>query len=177
MTAATTNLHDRRVINWSCSSLDCQWGYPLSLLLPPPFFLHTFSFLSFRRRADNQVDRYLNLWYCTGTITLPSIRRVQSFGDILRSLVMSSTTWPFCPQCGTILDPPENSDNVECSQCPFKCRYADMKVTEVVTTVSPASSLHIIVVISSFITSTHCIDWCIYPRNVERSTIQPSYLG
>jgi DNA-directed RNA polymerase I subunit RPA12 len=46
--------------------------------------------------------------------------------------------WPFCPQCGTILDPPEFDDNVKCSLCPFKCKYIDMQVAEVVTK-SPAT--------------------------------------
>jgi DNA-directed RNA polymerase I subunit RPA12 len=44
--------------------------------------------------------------------------------------------WPFCPQCGTILDPPE-VDKVVCSYCPFKCRYEDMGVSEVVTHSAP----------------------------------------
>ena len=46
--------------------------------------------------------------------------------------------WPFCPQCGTILDPPELTDKVKCSLCPFTCNYVDMRVKEVVTKSPPS---------------------------------------
>jgi len=39
-------------------------------------------------------------------------------------------TWPFCPQCGTIMDPPE-TDYVACTACSYKCRFADLGVTEI----------------------------------------------
>jgi len=40
----------------------------------------------------------------------------------------------FCPNCGTILDPPtEIDDNVKCTFCPFKCNYEELAVKEVVT--------------------------------------------
>jgi DNA-directed RNA polymerase I subunit RPA12 len=41
--------------------------------------------------------------------------------------------WPFCPQCGNILDPPIENDEVKCNLCPFKCNYSDMNVEEVIT--------------------------------------------
>ena len=46
-------------------------------------------------------------------------------------------TWPFCPQCGTILDPPDANDMVECTSCPYKCNYEEFGVTEVTTTAAP----------------------------------------
>jgi DNA-directed RNA polymerase I subunit RPA12 len=52
--------------------------------------------------------------------------------------VVSSTrnhpimSWPFCPQCGTILDPPD-SDYVECTTCSFKTLYTTLGVTEICT--------------------------------------------
>jgi DNA-directed RNA polymerase I subunit RPA12 len=49
------------------------------------------------------------------------------------SYIMS---WPFCQQCGTILDPPIN-DFVKCSFCPFKCRFEDLDIPEVVTKSNP----------------------------------------
>jgi DNA-directed RNA polymerase I subunit RPA12 len=40
--------------------------------------------------------------------------------------------WPFCPHCGTILDPPE-FDEVKCTYCSFQSKFQDMIVGEVVT--------------------------------------------
>ena len=45
-------------------------------------------------------------------------------------------TWPFCPQCGTILDPP-SVQNVRCSFCKFECLYVELGVEEVVTRSAP----------------------------------------
>ncbi len=45
-------------------------------------------------------------------------------------------TWPFCPQCGTIMDPPE-TDYVACTACSYKCRFADLGVTEICTRSAP----------------------------------------
>ncbi len=45
--------------------------------------------------------------------------------------------WPFCPQCGTIMDPPSNDDLVKCTVCPFKCRYEDLHVEQVLTVAPP----------------------------------------
>lgn len=45
-------------------------------------------------------------------------------------------TWPFCPRCGTVLDPPEH-DEVKCSDCAFTCKFADISVQEVVTRCPP----------------------------------------
>ena len=35
-------------------------------------------------------------------------------------------SWPFCPWCGTIMDPPTDQDTVSCSDCPFKGQFARM---------------------------------------------------
>ena len=45
-------------------------------------------------------------------------------------------TWPFCPQCGTIMDAPED-EFVKCRSCPFVCRYEKLAVEEVVTVSAP----------------------------------------
>jgi DNA-directed RNA polymerase I subunit RPA12 len=45
-------------------------------------------------------------------------------------------TWPFCPTCGTILDPPEDND-VTCSFCSMKCKFEDLSVPEVKTRSAP----------------------------------------
>lgn len=45
-------------------------------------------------------------------------------------------TWPFCPHCGTVLNPPEQ-DDVKCSECSFHCKFADFSVQEVVTRCPP----------------------------------------
>lgn len=42
-------------------------------------------------------------------------------------------TWPFCPQCGTILDPPV-ADNVHCDCCHYSCKFSEMNISEVITT-------------------------------------------
>ena len=44
-------------------------------------------------------------------------------------------SWPFCPLCGTILDPPL-TDDVKCSFCPFKCKFEDITIPDI-TTKSP----------------------------------------
>ena len=41
-------------------------------------------------------------------------------------------SWPFCPQCGTILDPPD-SDYVVCTTCSFKTLYTELGVAEICT--------------------------------------------
>ena len=47
-------------------------------------------------------------------------------------------SWPFCPLCGTILDPPAGTlDEVRCTQCPFKSRFSAMQAKEVVTRSAP----------------------------------------
>lgn len=51
----------------------------------------------------------------------------------------SSSSWPFCPQCGTILDPPSISSDVECTFCPFKCPFSEMSTGEVITTSAPTA--------------------------------------
>jgi DNA-directed RNA polymerase I subunit RPA12 len=43
-------------------------------------------------------------------------------------------SWPFCPTCGTILNPPVSSDEVKCSFCPFKCNFMEVASEEVITT-------------------------------------------
>lgn len=40
--------------------------------------------------------------------------------------------WPFCAQCGSILDPPVG-DQVNCDVCGFKCKFDDINVGEVIT--------------------------------------------
>jgi len=46
------------------------------------------------------------------------------------------SSWPFCPVCGTILDPPKG-DDVVCTFCPYKCRFSEMHIGEVVTKSAP----------------------------------------
>lgn len=41
-------------------------------------------------------------------------------------------SWPFCPQCGSILDPPAG-DNVSCDFCDFTCDFGSMNSNEIVT--------------------------------------------
>lgn len=43
-----------------------------------------------------------------------------------------ASSWPFCPQCGTIMDPPER-DIVNCTHCPYSCSYEAMNIKEIVT--------------------------------------------
>ena len=76
---------------------------------------------------------------------------------------MPSSTWPFCPQCGTILDPPEHMDDVECSQCPFKCKYVDMNVAEVVTTVRHSYSYFLSMDLTFFTWIIQAITIFIFP--------------
>lgn len=54
-------------------------------------------------------------------------------------MASSSSSWPFCPQCGTIMDPPTSNENVTCSCCKFSSRFAELAIPEV-TTKSAASS-------------------------------------
>ena len=59
---------------------------------------------------------------------------------ILRSKrTSSSSSWPFCPQCGTVMDPPTSHENVTCTCCKFSCRFAQLAIPEV-TTKSAATS-------------------------------------
>jgi len=51
----------------------------------------------------------------------------------------TESSWPFCPQCGTILDPPDMSPDVECSFCPFKCAFSEMSTGEVTTKSAPTA--------------------------------------
>lgn len=41
-------------------------------------------------------------------------------------------TWPFCPQCGNILEPP-SGDHITCDFCSFSCKFVDLNTDEVVT--------------------------------------------
>lgn len=41
-------------------------------------------------------------------------------------------SWPFCPQCGSILDPPAG-DHVSCDFCDFTCDFGSMNSNEIVT--------------------------------------------
>ena len=36
------------------------------------------------------------------------------------------SSWPFCPWCGTIMDPPSDQNTVPCSECPFKGQFDQM---------------------------------------------------
>ena len=49
--------------------------------------------------------------------------------------------WPFCPQCGTILDPPV-TDKIKCTFCPFKCKFTEFNAPDVVTTSRPRPKPH-----------------------------------
>ncbi len=44
--------------------------------------------------------------------------------------------WPFCNNCGCILNPPD-IDEVSCSTCPFKAKFQDFHIEPVVTRSSP----------------------------------------
>lgn len=46
------------------------------------------------------------------------------------------STFPFCPLCGTILDPPTN-EYLTCTGCPYRCKFASLDMPEV-TTRTPA---------------------------------------
>lgn len=41
-------------------------------------------------------------------------------------------TWPFCGNCGTILDPPVG-DDIICSFCNFKCTFDEINNGEIIT--------------------------------------------
>jgi DNA-directed RNA polymerase I subunit RPA12 len=41
-------------------------------------------------------------------------------------------TWPFCAQCGTILDPPV-ADCITCDYCGYRCKFDDINIGEVIT--------------------------------------------
>ena len=45
-------------------------------------------------------------------------------------------SWPFCPQCGSIFNAPEN-DLVRCLECSFECPYEQLGVGVVVTMSAP----------------------------------------
>ena len=47
-------------------------------------------------------------------------------------------SWPFCPTCGTILDAPTD-DFIKCTFCPYKCRFADLSIPEVITRSAPTT--------------------------------------
>lgn len=48
-------------------------------------------------------------------------------------------TWPFCPQCGTIMDPPSSQQTVHCIMCNFSCHFEDLNTGEVVTRSAPTA--------------------------------------
>jgi DNA-directed RNA polymerase I subunit RPA12 len=54
----------------------------------------------------------------------------------LKAATPSPMPWPFCPQCGSILDPPAG-DNITCDFCLFECDFNELNnangVNEVVT--------------------------------------------
>ncbi len=54
-------------------------------------------------------------------------------------MASSSSSWPFCPQCGTVMDPPTSHENVTCSCCKFSCRFAQLAIPEVTTKSAPTS--------------------------------------
>ena len=41
-------------------------------------------------------------------------------------------TWPFCSQCGTILDPPVGS-TICCDFCGHTCKFSEVSTSEVIT--------------------------------------------
>jgi DNA-directed RNA polymerase I subunit RPA12 len=41
-------------------------------------------------------------------------------------------TWPFCGNCGTVLDPPVGS-NITCDFCGHTCSFAEVNVGEIIT--------------------------------------------
>jgi DNA-directed RNA polymerase I subunit RPA12 len=44
--------------------------------------------------------------------------------------------WPFCNQCGNILDPP-TGEHITCELCGFACRFDDLKTSEIITQSAP----------------------------------------
>ena len=47
-------------------------------------------------------------------------------------------SWPFCPQCGTIMDPPE-TEFIQCSNCPYQCSFSNLGIHEICTRSLPRS--------------------------------------
>ena len=47
-----------------------------------------------------------------------------------------SSTFPFCPQCGTIMEPP-SGDTISCSFCPYEVGFSELSLTEVTTRSAP----------------------------------------
>jgi DNA-directed RNA polymerase I subunit RPA12 len=45
-------------------------------------------------------------------------------------------TWPFCPQCGSILEHPV-ANNVTCDVCHFTCPFVNLQMQEVITRSAP----------------------------------------
>jgi DNA-directed RNA polymerase I subunit RPA12 len=50
----------------------------------------------------------------------------------------TSSTFPFCPSCGTILKAPDG-EMINCSFCPYEVRFADLALAEVTTRSAPKS--------------------------------------
>ena len=46
------------------------------------------------------------------------------------------STWPFCPRCGTILDPPEG-EYIKCTFCAFACNFSEFHIPEIITKSAP----------------------------------------
>ena len=47
--------------------------------------------------------------------------------------------WPFCPQCGTILDPPSTNETVRCTLCKYSCHFSSLNIEEVMTKSAPTA--------------------------------------
>lgn len=42
------------------------------------------------------------------------------------------STFPFCPQCGTIMEAP-TGPYINCTYCPYQIKFADLSIAEVLT--------------------------------------------
>lgn len=60
---------------------------------------------------------------------------------VLVCLANSFEMWPFCPHCGTILDPPV-TDKIKCKVCQFTCKFDEFHAPDVVTTSRPKPKPH-----------------------------------
>lgn len=49
---------------------------------------------------------------------------------------MNTSTFPFCPQCGTIMEAP-TEEWISCTYCPYQVNFAELSIAEVTTRSAP----------------------------------------
>ncbi len=52
------------------------------------------------------------------------------------AVIASAVLMSFCPNCGTILDPPTD-DSIKCTFCPFECKFHEHPIPPVHTSSAP----------------------------------------